>query len=102
MITNLTIFLYYRFIFLYIKLSKLFRFSKIAKLKKKNVIFVPTPGQPEQEYLAWKFKSEGIAHSVEQRDLAIEKDMKLARGFKGFSFSSSNDLLIKAIEKLTS
>lgn len=74
----------------------------IAKLKKKNVIFVPTPGQPEQEYLAWKFKSEGIAHSVEQRDLAIEKDMKLARGFKGFSFSSSNDTLIKAIEKLGS
>lgn len=74
----------------------------LANLKKKNVIFVPTPGQPEQEYLAWKFKSEGIAHSVEQRDLAIEKDMKLARGFKGFCFSSSNDLLIKVIEKLRS
>lgn len=74
----------------------------LAKLKKKNVIFVPTPGQPEQEYLAWRFKSDGIAHSIEQRDLAIEKDMKLARGFKGFSFSSNNDTLIKAIEKLRS
>ena len=74
----------------------------LAKIKKKNVIFVPTPGQPEQEYLAWRFKSQGIAHSVEQNDLAIEKDMKLAMGFEGFGFSSSNDLLIKAIEKLRS
>lgn len=72
----------------------------LAQLNKKNIIFVPTPGQPEQEYLAWKFKSDGIAHSVEQKDLLIEKDMELAKVFRGFGFLSSNDLLVRAMEKL--
>jgi uncharacterized protein (TIGR00661 family) len=73
----------------------------LATLGKKNIIFVPTPGQPEQEYLATKFKSEGIAYSVEQNDLLIERDMKWANDFKGFDCSITNDLLMDAIENLT-
>lgn len=49
----------------------------------KKVFFIPTPGQYEQEYLAKKFKDEGIAPSCEQENFTINKLLKLDV-YKGF------------------
>jgi len=44
-----------------------------------QIIFVPTPGQPEQIYLAEKFRNEGLAYSIPQEALhweSIQKELK--------------------------
>ncbi|WP_339623130.1 glycosyltransferase [uncultured Winogradskyella sp.] len=59
----------------------------LAKLEKK-AFFIPTPGQFEQEYLAKKFKQEGIAYSCKQDDFKIEllAETKHYFGFKPYHF----------------
>lgn len=44
----------------------------LAKLGKK-AFFIPTPGQFEQEYLAEKFKKEGLVPYCNQEDFTVEK-----------------------------
>ncbi|MEQ3690263.1 MAG: glycosyltransferase [Flavobacterium sp.] len=58
----------------------------LAKLNKK-AFFIPTPGQYEQEYLAKKFKKEGIIPSCKQENFTIEKLNKidLYKGFTNYS-----------------
>ena len=51
----------------------------------KKAIFIPTPGQTEQEYLAEKLKSEKIAYSVSQRKFNLTESLKESRNYKGFS-----------------
>lgn len=53
----------------------------LAKLGKK-AFFIPTPGQFEQEYLAKRFKRNGLAPYAKQEDFEIEnlKDIKLYQG----------------------
>lgn len=57
----------------------------LAKLSKK-AFFIPTPGQFEQEYLAKKFKKEGIAPSCKQENFTIDclDEMDLYNGFVKF------------------
>lgn len=57
----------------------------LAKLGKK-AFFIPTPGQYEQEYLAKKFKREGIVPSSKQHKFRLSKleEVTVYRGFKGF------------------
>ena len=53
----------------------------LAKLQKK-AFFIPTPGQFEQEYLARRFKRNGLATYSKQDDFTIEnlKEIKLYQG----------------------
>lgn len=55
----------------------------LAKLHKK-AFFIPTPGQYEQEYLAKKFKNEGIAPSCKQENFKFTEldKIQLYRGFE--------------------
>ena len=53
----------------------------LVKLQKKS-FFIPTPGQFEQEYLAKKYKAEGLAPYANQEDFKIE-DIKEIENFKG-------------------
>ena len=55
----------------------------LAKLKKKAFL-IPTPGQFEQEYLAKKYKKEGLAPSCSQENFTIQKLDKIAL-YKGFN-----------------
>lgn len=54
----------------------------------KKAFLIPTPGQYEQEYLAKKFKEEGIAPSCKQEKFKLSKLNKVAL-YRGFSNSSS-------------
>ena len=53
----------------------------LAKLDKK-AFFIPTPGQYEQEYLAKKYKEEGLVPYAEQDDFKIE-DLLEIENYKG-------------------
>lgn len=55
----------------------------LSKLNKK-AFFIPTPGQYEQEYLAKKFKKEGLAPYIEQDRFTI-KNLDEINNYKGFS-----------------
>jgi len=55
----------------------------LAKLKKKAFL-IPTPGQFEQEYLAKKYKKEGLAPSCRQENFTMQKLDKIAL-YKGFN-----------------
>jgi hypothetical protein len=50
----------------------------LAKLGKKAFL-IPTPGQYEQEYLARKFKKDGLLPSCGQEDFRIGKLQEIAR-----------------------
>ena len=53
----------------------------LAKLGKK-AFFIPTPGQYEQEYLAEKYRIDGIAPSCKQEEFSIDKLMTI-ENYKG-------------------
>jgi len=56
---------------------------EIAELRKK-ALFIPTPGQTEQEYLSEYYEKKGFFHSVSQYKLDLAKDIEIAKKFSGF------------------
>ncbi|MBS1559740.1 MAG: glycosyltransferase [Bacteroidetes bacterium] len=59
----------------------------------KKAIFIPTPGQPEQEYLAERLKKKRIAYSVAQKDFDIENAMTASADYTGFrKYTNDNKL----------
>ena len=50
----------------------------------RNALFIPTPGQTEQVYLANHLEKVGFFHSVKQGKLKLDIDAKEALKFKGF------------------
>ncbi len=71
----------------------------LAVLEKKAIL-IPTPGQPEQEYLATKFMNERVAYSVDQEILDLGDALEFSAEYSGFAHKASDDLLTKAVEKL--
>ncbi len=59
----------------------------LAKLGKPSFL-IPTPGQPEQEYLARRFRKMGISPGCEQADFTAEKLQKV-KDYSGLGFFSS-------------
>ena len=49
-----------------------------------KAVFVPTPGQPEQEYLAQRLEQKGIAGYVDQEELDLNMVMEKSIRYKGF------------------
>jgi hypothetical protein len=60
----------------------------LAKLGKK-AFFIPTPGQFEQEYLAKKYKKEGIVPYAKQEKFVIENlfEIDLYKGLNTFKYN---------------
>lgn len=58
----------------------------LAQLEKK-AFFIPTPGQYEQEYLAKKYKKEGLVPYCKQEKFTVEKllEVNLYKGLKDFN-----------------
>ena len=61
-----------------------------SKLEKKAFL-IPTPGQPEQEYLANRLAKLGVASTCRQNEFSLEKldSVKSGNGFKDLSFNVS-------------
>ena len=75
----------------------------LIALTKKNVVMVPTPGQPEQEYLAAKLREEKKVYATDQANLNLTKSMHLAKDYHGFdNEQNGSNLLKEAIDELLS
>ncbi|MBI5389940.1 hypothetical protein HZB02_00440 [Candidatus Woesearchaeota archaeon] len=66
---------------------------------KKNALFIPTPGQTEQEYLSRLYATRGWFHSVHQKKLHLLQDIKKAASFNGFPFTNSSAKNVKKLLK---
>jgi len=56
-----------------------------------KALFVPTPGQTEQEYLAGLYSQHGIALSRQQEKLNLSADLKEAQEFAGFKKKTTDE-----------
>jgi len=56
----------------------------VAEIDKK-ALFIPTPGQTEQLYLASHLEKTGFFHSVKERKLKLDTDTEEALRYKGFT-----------------
>jgi UDP:flavonoid glycosyltransferase YjiC (YdhE family) len=66
-----------------------------------RAILVPTPGQPEQEYLADRLKSLGICYTQAQSEIDLELALKQSGNYKGFSVPGIFESRIKkAVEEM--
>jgi uncharacterized protein (TIGR00661 family) len=73
----------------------------LASLGKKQILFVPTPGQTEQEYLAQQLKSSKIALMQRQSEFDLAKAIGEVKEYVGFAKSDQEtNLLDKAISDL--
>jgi uncharacterized protein (TIGR00661 family) len=72
----------------------------LAALQKKAV-FIPTPGQTEQEYLARTLHEKGIAFSMSQHGFDLKFAVEESRKYKGFpNLPQGDESLTRAIEKI--
>lgn len=55
---------------------------ELAELGKK-ALFIPTPGQTEQEYLSRRLRDQNQFYSVKQSELILTRDIKIAGEFPG-------------------
>ena len=72
----------------------------LARLNKK-AIFIPTPGQTEQEFLAEQLKKDKIAYSIEQDNFELTEALEESKKYTGFNNPDyDNALLEKAISSV--
>jgi Glycosyltransferase family 28 C-terminal domain len=57
---------------------------ELAGLGKKAGLFIPTPGQTEQEYLSWYYERNGWFYSKSQYRLDLPHDIRTTRKYTGF------------------
>jgi UDP-N-acetylglucosamine:LPS N-acetylglucosamine transferase len=62
----------------------------ILKLGKKSIL-IPTPGQAEQEYLAWYLHKKHLAYSIEQEKFSLNTALENSRNFMTEHISLSMD-----------
>ena len=59
----------------------------------KKAIFIPTPGQTEQEYLARQLEQAGYAYFEEQKSFNLKRAVEKAQGYKGLPKMPANNRL---------
>lgn len=66
-----------------------------------HVIFIPTPGQTEQEYLARRLMQKGIAYATTQSTFDLPTALEKAKQLKGFiPLKEDNHLLEEAVTSI--
>lgn len=71
----------------------------IAELEKKRGLFIPTPGQTEQEYLSQYYEEQGWFYSESQYRLKLIKDIEIATEYTGFPPMSKSKDNVKKLYK---
>ncbi len=66
----------------------------------KPALLIPTPGQPEQEYLSGHLQNENLFYSVSQKDLDISRDVQKILKAVPFENTAQQHLLNDAIDSL--
>ena len=76
---------------------------EMVELDKKNALFIPSPGQTEQEYLADLYEQEKLFHHTHQNKMNLVEDIKDSRIFKGYKPKwKTKDSVKKFIELISS
>jgi uncharacterized protein (TIGR00661 family) len=75
---------------------------EIIELEKKKVLFIPTPGQTEQEYLADLYEEKQLFHHVSQHKLNLNKDINDSLEFKGYNGAWKTSKSVNKFFKLIS
>ena len=70
---------------------------EVAELDKKRGLFIPTPGQTEQEYLSRYYARKGWFRSCSQYKLRLSSDIEQAREFIGFPKMSKTGENVKRL-----
>jgi UDP-N-acetylglucosamine transferase subunit ALG13 len=70
----------------------------IAKLKKKSIL-IPTPGQPEQEYIGKYLSASGMAVCIDQKKFSLLEAIEKGKNFSYTSFPDYDDAEFKKIIK---
>lgn len=65
----------------------------------KKVVFIPTPGQTEQEYLARRLSHKRIAFHMEQNTFDLGIALEESRKFSGFTATADDTLLEEAVRR---
>ncbi|HAP36984.1 MAG TPA: glycosyltransferase [Bacteroidetes bacterium] len=66
-----------------------------------NAIFIPTPQQTEQEFLAHRLKEQGICYSELQNEFSLQRALKQFNAYTGFSqLQNDYSLLQQRIDHL--
>ncbi len=65
-----------------------------------HAIFIPTPGQTEQEFLGTEFHAAGQFYCCSQDEFDLEVALKAVKGFTGFQLEGQPDLLDEAVQGL--
>ncbi len=73
----------------------------LATIGKKNIIMVPTPGQPEQEYLAEKLNDENKVYAISQSKLNLKEALVQASKTIGL-FAEKDELLDQVLSNAIS
>ena len=73
---------------------------ELAGMGKRNVLFIPTPGQPEQEYLARHLQSLGLGAYQEQEEVDLEAGFQNAKALPGFPILFQNSGFTESSEDL--
>jgi uncharacterized protein (TIGR00661 family) len=68
----------------------------VVKLQKKS-IFIPTPGQTEQEYLAKYLQDKNIAVSISQNSFSLSSALQLAKTFSYAVYNIKNENKLQQI-----
>lgn len=66
----------------------------------KKTIFIPTPGQTEQEYLASEFMKDNIAFSMRQKLFNLQEALEQSANYTGFKRIERGNELKEAIKDL--
>jgi len=66
----------------------------------KNAVFIPTPQQPEQEYLAKYYKSNGLYYSQSQSEFQLAYALEQMDKYSGLKIDNDYNLLKQRIENL--
>jgi uncharacterized protein (TIGR00661 family) len=66
----------------------------------KRALLIPTPGQTEQVYLAKHLRKKGWCHSVSQKSLNLDKDIRIANSYQGIPQIGSTFETLINISKL--
>jgi UDP-N-acetylglucosamine:LPS N-acetylglucosamine transferase len=73
----------------------------LSSLEKK-AIFIPTPGQTEQEYLAEYFKDKKVVYYQKQSEFDLVKALKESENYSGFKSLPESKELLKRIDLILS
>jgi UDP-N-acetylglucosamine:LPS N-acetylglucosamine transferase len=72
---------------------------ELAELNKNRVLFLPTPGQTEQEYLADYYEKRKYFHHVSQYRLKLKKAIQDSAEFTGFTPAWKTEQSLKEFTK---